>query len=289
MRILGIDMGGTNLRAGLLDGGQLSRLEAIALHSQGHEDEIMGQVYDVIDRFGKDRIDGIGIGVPSVVDVDRGVVYDVVNIPSWKSVPVKDRLEQRYGVPVYVNNDANCFAVGETYFGKGKGHNNVVGLILGTGLGSGLILNGKLYSGWNCGAGEFGVIPWKDGVLENYCSGQFFRKFCNSTGEQLLAEALLGSQQARNTFSEFGNNVGKAIEIILLAVDPEIIILGGSVSKSYEFFREGMRDALSSFPYPRTVQRVLIDVSQTEHIAIRGAAALMYDALRKDSPGGFAL
>lgn len=284
MKILGIDMGGTNLRGALVQGGQIGRVDAVALRSGGQENEILEQVYALIDVFHKDDIDGIGIGVPSVVDVERGIVYDVVNIPSWKAVPVKEFLEKRYRVPVFVNNDANCFAIGETYFGKGRGHQSVVGLILGTGMGSGLIVNGKLYSGRNCGAGEFGMIPWKDGVLENFCSGQFFRRSFNRSGEQLLREALEGSRQAKEAFSEFGQNLGKALEIVVLALDPEIIILGGSVCKSFEFFRDAMWHSLASFPYPQTLRRLVIDVSETEHIAILGAAALVFDALGKDFP-----
>src|SRR5690606_24955530 len=112
--------------------------------------------------------------VPSVVDVDKGIVYDVQNIPSWKEVPLKAIMEERYGVPVQVNNDANCFALGEKYFGQGRDSKAFIGLTLGTGLGAGIILNDKLYAGPNCGAGEFGMVPYLDYHYEYYASGQFF-------------------------------------------------------------------------------------------------------------------
>jgi glucokinase len=184
-------------------------------------------------------------------------------------------------VPVYVNNDANCFAVGEKVFGKGKDYQNMVGLIIGTGLGAGLIINNKLYAGRNCGAGEFGMIPWKEGILEDYCSGQFFKTTCNSPGEQLFHEALQGNIRAKEVFAEFGRNLGNAIGIILLTIDPEIVILGGSVSKSFAFFRDAMWDSLSSFPYPRTLRQLRIEVSEVDNVAILGAAALLYDAFGK--------
>ena len=285
MNVVGIDLGGTNLRAGLLSDGRLLRVSAVALRSNSPQSEILDQIQDIISGFAELGIDGIGIGVPSIVDVDRGIVYDVQNIPSWKEVPLKEYLERRFTVPVYVNNDANCFAVGEKYFGKGKDCRNMVGLIIGTGLGAGLIIDNKLYAGRNCGAGEFGMIPWKEGILEDYCSGQFFKTVCNSSGEQLSQEASQGNIRAQEIYAEFGRNVGSAIAIILLTIDPEIVILGGSVSKSFAFFRDAMWRALSSFPYPRTLKGFRVEVSEVDNVAILGAAALLYDALGKDLAG----
>ena len=281
MNLVGIDLGGTNLRAGLLKDGRLLRVAAVALCSNSSQNEILDQIQDLIGGFADIGIDGIGIGVPSIVDVDRGIVYDVQNIPSWREVPLQDHLESRFTVPVYVNNDANCFAVGEKVFGKGKDYQNMVGLIIGTGLGAGLIINNKLYAGRNCGAGEFGMIPWKEGILEDYCSGQFFKTTCNSPGEQLFHEASQGNMRAKEVFAEFGRNLGNAIGIILLTIDPEIVILGGSVSKSFAFFRDAMWDSLSSFPYPRTLRQLRIEVSEVDNVAILGAAALLYDAFGK--------
>ena len=281
MNLVGIDLGGTNLRAGLLKDGRLLRVAAVALRSNSSQNEILDQIQDLIGGFADIGIDGIGIGVPSIVDVDRGIVYDVQNIPSWREVPLQDHLESRFTVPVYVNNDANCFAVGEKVFGKGKDYQNMVGLIIGTGLGAGLIINNKLYAGRNCGAGEFGMIPWKEGILEDYCSGQFFKTTCNSPGEQLFHEASQGNMRAKEVFAEFGRNLGNAIGIILLTIDPEIVILGGSVSKSFAFFRDAMWDSLSSFPYPRTLRQLRIEVSEVDNVAILGAAALLYDAFGK--------
>ena len=285
MNVVGLDLGGTNLRAGLLNDGRLSRVTSVALHSNGSQGEILSQIEELIGGYVEPAIDAIGIGVPSIVDVDRGIVYDVQNIPSWKQVPLKDYLERRFTLPVYVNNDANCFAVGEKFFGKGRNYRNLVGLIIGTGLGAGLIINNKLHAGRNCGAGEFGMIPWKDGILEDYCSGQFFKTTYNESGERLFRDASQGNMRAKEIYAEFGRNLGKAIAIILLTIDPEIIILGGSVSKSFAFFHDAMWDSLSSFPYPRTLRQLGIEVSEVDNVAILGAAALLYDALGEDLAG----
>ena len=278
MNILGIDLGGTNARAGVMMDGHLSKVTAVPLKPNGSESEILAQIEELIEGLADAGLDGIGIGVPSIVD-ERGIVYEVVNIPSWKQVPVKDLLEQRFKVPVHVNNDANCFAVGEKYFGKGRPFRDIVGMVIGTGLGVGLIINDRLYAGSNCGAGEFGMIPWKEGILEDYCSGKFFKLSDNMSGEELSRKALQGDSHARDLFAEFGRNLGRAIEIVLLAVDPQIIILGGSVSQSFPLFRDAMWKSLGSFPYSQTLGKIRIEVSEVDNVAIRGAAALYLDAM----------
>ena len=282
--IIGVDLGGTLARAGLVEDGRLGNVETVAVHSGGTEVEVYDQIRELIERSANAKIDGIGVGVPSMVDVERGIVYDVQNIPSWKQVPLKDKLEQQFGVPAYVNNDANCFAVGEQFFGKGRTHRNIVGLIIGTGLGAGLIINERLFAGATCAAGEFGMIPWNGQILEASCSGQFFTLVHNTTGEQLFRDAIQGSRHALDIYAEFGKNLGRAIEIILLSVDPDIIILGGSVSKSYQFFRDALWSSLAAFPYARTIERIRIEVSEVENIAILGAAALFYDAMGAHHP-----
>ena len=134
-KIIGIDLGATNIRGAIVDNGQLSEIISRRIHVKGTEAEVLEDVYRLVDQLLKKDIKAIGIGVPSVVDVERGIVYDVIHIPSWKEVHLKELLEDRYHIPVFVNNDANCFALGEHYFGKGKGTADMIGLTIGTGLG----------------------------------------------------------------------------------------------------------------------------------------------------------
>jgi len=235
----------------------------------------------LIERVFTEDVAGIGVGVPSVVDVDKGIVYDVQNIPSWKEVPVRQVLEERFGRPVYVNNDANCFAAGEKYFGKGKPYRHLAGVTVGTGLGTGLIIDGRLFSGANCGAGEFGMVPYEDSVLERYASGQYFERHHGIRGDEAFARAGRGDPAVLDMFREFGAHLGDALMIIMLAVDPEAIILGGSVSKAMPFFRDAMRDRLRAFPYHKSVERILIELSEEPQIAVLGAAALYLDARRR--------
>lgn len=277
--VLGVDIGGTNSRAGLVKNNRLTKIISVPINSHGSEKKVLEEIYSVIDRIIQKDTLGIGVGVPSVVDLKEGVIYDVQNIPSWKRVPLKAYLEKRYNIPAYINNDANCFAVGEKYFGKGKSYQHIVGLIIGTGLGAGLIVNGKLFCGANCGAGEFGMIPYKDHSLEYYASGLFFKNVYGVSGKEFAGQAEKGDPQALRVFSEFGTHLGEAIKAILYATDPEIIILGGSVSKSFRHFKESMWKSIKKFAYSVTLRNLKIEVSERENIAILGAAALYYDAL----------
>jgi len=277
MKAIGVDLGGTNVRCGLVENEKIINLLAKSINSSGTETEVLNDIFLLLDDLVSDDIEGIGIGVPSVVDVVNGIVYDVYNIPSWKSVPIKSILENRYNKPVYVNNDANCFALGEKYFGKAKNYNNIVGLIIGTGLGAGIIINGKLYNGTNCGAGEFGMIPYKDDILEHYCSGYFFKKKYDITGEELYKLALNNDEFALNVFNEYGKNLGEAIKIILYAIDPEIIVIGGSVSRSFNFFKNALIENISDFGYPKSLEKLKIEVSDVANVAILGAVGLLMD------------
>lgn len=279
--VIGVDLGGTNVRAGLVVDGRLADVRSVAVRSRGTERDVLEDMFSAIDPILRSDVAGIGAGVPSVIDLKAGVVYDVQNIRSWKKVFLKARLEERYRLPAYVNNDANCFAAGEKYFGKAKPYDNAVGLIVGTGLGAGIIANGRLYSGINCGAGEFGMLPYRDANFEAYASGQFFERVHGTSGRELAALAERGDARALEIFAEFGVHVGEAVKAICYAVDPEAIILGGSVSKSLRFFRDSLGRTFQSFAYSITKERLRIEVSETENIAILGAAALYYDALAK--------
>lgn len=272
--LIGVDLGGTNIRAGKIVHEKIVHLEKLPTPSKGSVEEVMDQIYAVIDGCFDSGTASIGVGVPSVVDVDKGIVYDVTNILSWKVVPLKDLLEQRYKVPVCVNNDANCFAVGEKYFGKAKESKNIVGVTLGTGLGCGLIFNGKLYEGSNCGAGEFGNVPYLAHNVEYYCSGQFFTDEKKVKAVEIFQLAQKGDSAALQLFAEYGTHLGEAIKSILYAYDPDVVILGGSVSQAYNFFKDSMYQTLQNFAFSNVLAHLRIEVSDLENSAIFGAAAL---------------
>jgi len=276
--IIGVDVGGTNIGLGRVEKDHFNECKSFDISAQGTKEKILEEIINSIYSVFDDNVAGIGIGVPSLVDVSKGIVYNVQNIPSWDEVHLKNILEEQFGIPVYVNNDANCFTVGEKYFGKGKRFSNMVGLTLGTGLGAGIIINNRLYSGTNCGAGEFGSIPYKDQILEYYCSGQSFKKVYNIEGSIVFEKAKLGDTKALKIFKEFGYHLGNAIQAILFSVDPEAIILGGSVSRAYPYFSDAMWACVNKFPYQHSLKNLLIEVTTQPHISILGAAALYYDS-----------
>ena len=278
MNLIGVDIGGTNIRAGLVKDNQLQNVEKISVRKNCEELDVIEDVIALLKNYDLFTVDGIGIGVPSVVDVKKGIVYNVNNIPCWEEVYLKDILEKELGVEVYINNDANCFAVGEKYFGKAKEYKDIVGLITGTGVGAGIIINNKLYAGKNCGAGEFGSIPYKEYNAEYYCSGQFFENVYNVSGDELYKKASVGDSKTIDIFKEYGKNLGELIKMILYTIDPGIIVLGGSVSKSFEFYKEAMWESINNFQYSTTVKKLKIEVSELDQVAILGAAALFYDS-----------
>jgi glucokinase len=277
-KVIGIDLGATNIRGAVVSGDSLSDIISVRIHSDGTAEDVLHDIYQLIDRLTGPDIAGIGIGVPSVVDVAEGIVYDVQYIPSWVEVPLKRLLETRYRLPVYVNNDANCFALGEFYFGMGKGLSSLVGLTIGTGLGGGIVVHGRLYPGYNCGAGEIGLLPYKDNILEYYCSGSFFKNVHGLDGVMVYEAARGGDPKALALYAELGEHVGQGIKAVVYSYDPQLIVLGGSVSAAFDLFRETMWTEIRSLAYAKTLQRLRIEVSNLKNSGILGAAALYYDA-----------
>jgi glucokinase len=271
---IGIDLGGTNIRVGLLDDGRIRDVKQAPTPADAPQDEVLAQVYALLDRMPVMEAATIGAGVPSVVDVDTGVVYDVQNIPSWTEVPLADRLYERYGVPVYVQNDANCFALAEYHFGTDGEPSPMVGLIVGTGFAGGIVIEGTLLSGRNCGAGEFGTAPYKDSIYEHYCAGLFFERQHDTTGEAAFERAQAGDDEALALFEEFGTHLGRAIQSVLYAIDPAHVVLGGSVRHAYPFFEEAMWAELETFAFPRALDHLTLEISELEHAGVLGAAAL---------------
>ncbi|NHA03567.1 ROK family protein [Mucilaginibacter sp. HC2] len=277
-KIIGLDLGATNIRGAVVNDGSLSDIVSQKIRTHGSVNEVMEDIYKVTDALLKeDKPTAIGIGVPSVVDVAEGIVYDVQNIPSWKEVHLKQLMEARYDIPVYVNNDANCFALGEYYFGKGNGVDSMIGLTLGTGLGAGVMINKRLYPGFNCGAGEFGMFPYLDNILEYYCSGSFFSNVYGLDGVQVFEDAKKGDAEALKLYAELGTHIGHAIKQVMYAYDPQLIVLGGSVRHAYALFEQTMWQEIKTFAYTKTAERIRVEVSELENSGIIGAAALYYD------------
>jgi glucokinase len=272
--VIGIDVGGTKIRAGLVADGVLGGVREVATRSQAAQRAIVGQIFDLIDDLRESDIAGIGVGVPAIVDTQAGVVYETAQIPSWDRVPLKALLEDRYGVPVRVNNDSNCFAMAELRFGKARGYSDIAAVTIGSGLGVGLILGSRLYSGQNCGAGELGRIVYRNSRVTDYCSGKFFVREYGETGHELLVRARADNTTALEAFDRFGWHLGKGLSMLVHLVDPQIIVLGGGVARAIDFFRQPMLRSLEESVYRRSFSRLRVAVSDLRDSAVMGAAAL---------------
>lgn len=276
-RVIGVDLGGTNMRAGRIYGQTLEAEASFPTpaHAQTQEETIEALIR-MIEAVWSAEVQAIGIGVPSVVDRAKGIVYNVANIPHWEEVPLKAILESRFGVSVLVDNDANCFALGERIFGVGQEYANFVGLTIGTGLGGGIIQQGKLLADANCGSGEFGTLPYKEQILEYYCSGSFFQNVYGVSGKVMYERALQGNAEALAAYRQLGFYVADAIKFVVLTVDPEMIVFGGSVAEAHTLFEKSMREGLQGFPYPNSIKRLKICFSTLRHPGLFGAASLCY-------------
>ena len=272
---IAIDLGGTNMRVGLTDGATLVKSVIEPCPAKEAEDVVLNQLKRQISQLMCPEVTGIGVGVPSVVDYRQGIVYNVANIPSWQEVHLKDILEKEFGVPTAVNNDANCFALGVWRYGEGKGTSDMVGLTMGTGIGSGIIIGGKLYNGVNTGAGEIGSLPFKDADYEFYCSSRFFSQLHGDTGANFGKRAQAGDAEAIAVWNEFGQNVGELIKAVLFTYAPEAIIIGGGIASAFPLFESAMRETLASFPYPKNVAATRIAPSTLPNAAMLGAGELI--------------
>jgi glucokinase len=273
--VVAVDLGGTNIRAGRLDRDRIIVQKDVPLRDKDVLQKTLDQLIALIESVLDSSVTGIGIGVPSVVDIETGTVYDVTNISSWKKVELKSILEARFGIPVKVNNDVNCFILGEHRYGIAKGFRSVVGLTMGTGLGGGIIVNNELYAGCNCGAGEFGLVPYLDENIEAYCSGGFFQKKYSTTALDAFQKASAGDPAALKGWKEFGFHLGNAIKTVAYTYDPEAIVLGGSLVKAYKLYVDSMTESMMDFAFPESMKKLKILTSQNSNIALLGAASLI--------------
>jgi len=272
--VIGVDLGGTKVRAGVSVNGEITNQKQQLFNSSGSREETLGQLKELIRPMINRDIQGIGLGVPSVIDIERGIVYNVVNIPSWERVPLKDILEEEFSLPVAVNNDVNCFILGEHRFGQVKGLRNVVGITSGTGLGSGIIINHELFHGSNCGAGEIGLLSYAGHNIEYYASGNYFEVTHGVSAIAAHDLAMAGDEKALGWWKEYGVHMGQAIKTVVYSYDPEAIVIGGSLSKAFRFFQEAMLWSLHDFTFPESIRRLKIYQSVNENITLLGAAAL---------------
>ena len=272
--LLGIDIGGTTINLGLTkDNRIVKKLCAPSFAPDADLEETLIHLCNQIKLIITPEVTRIGVGVPTLVDPVKGIVYDASNIPSWTVVPLKERLEHEFDRTTSVDNDANCFVLGAAAKIE-KPSSVVVGVTLGTGTGIGICIDGKVFGGTNCGAGELASMPYLDGIYEDYCSKKFFTaKGLNPKG--IGDEAFAGDPEALKIFDEFGTHLGHLLSMLLLAYDPGCIVFGGGIAHSFPLFEKAVWKSLrESYLYPRFLDNLQITAMPDADIPILGASLL---------------
>jgi glucokinase len=271
---IGVDIGGTAFKVALVDAQGIVKIIKESCRSSESEEQTISHLKEMIRKVWLPGLEGIGLGVPSALDPEKGIVYNTANIPSWKEVHLKDLLEGEFHLPVKINNDANCFVLGEKNYGEGKNYRNLVGITLGTGVGSGIIVDGRLYAGTHTCAGEIGCLPYLDGVYEDYCGSEFFKKH-QTTGVETSEAAMRNDENALQLWNEFGGHIGNLVAAVILTYDPQIILFGGSIATAFDMFAPAMHKNLEQFIYPHIVKELIIKPSRIADAGILGAASLI--------------
>lgn len=287
--LLGVDVGGTKcaVTLGLSEGDDIvikDKSDFPTTDVDGTILNIKTSVRDVLDRNSlKDRdIQAIGISCGGPLDSSMGVIMSPPNLPGWDNIPIVGILSEEFGVPAAVHNDANACALAEWKFGAGKGTRNMVFMTFGTGLGAGLILDGKLYTGTNDNAGELGHIRLEDygpvgygkaGSFEGFCSGGGIRQLAQSlVGERLqmgckvpwcldgdltkitakvVAEAMReGDPLARRIYEISARHLGAGLSIVVDILNPERIVIGSIYSRNEDMMKPIVDEILSREALP---------------------------------------
>jgi predicted NBD/HSP70 family sugar kinase len=240
------------------------------------------------------RLLGIGIGVSGFIDADRGVVI-FSPVLNWRNVPIAAVLEKDYQVPVLLDNDANSLTLAEHWYGAGRPYQNFVCVTVGVGVGSGVVIDNKLYRGSTCGAGEIGhmmIDPdgplctcGERGCLETVTADSFLvrsaqeKKIAHSI-EDLIAAATSGDRCAQDIFAMMGQNLGIGVKNIINLLNPQAIILGGERMDASTFFLPAFTDIVRCHSFPDLARELIITEAQLgEEGFLIGAGTLVAQAI----------
>lgn len=300
---IGVDIGGTNVKMGLVSakGKILARhhfptkqytrqrvklINALIAHLKDLMKKHHLQLRDVT---------GVGIGLPGAVDPRKGVVLYLPNVPGWKNVPLRSLLSRELGMKIYLENDVNMITLGEWKYGAGRGVKNLVCMTLGTGVGGGLVLDGKIYRGEGYAAGEIGHIPLNEqgpacscggyGCFERYVGNKYIQekgakifKQKNIRIEDIYKLAGEGNVRALHLWDEIAAHIGNGLVGVVNLLNPQLIIIGGGVSNNYRYLYKTIKATINRRAMP--VQRHMVKIVRAElgdDAGILGANVLVMD------------
>jgi glucokinase len=272
---VGIDIGGTKIKAGIADssGKVKTRADVSTEVSKGRK-QVLQNIFKAIDAVMDPDAAAIGIGVPGTVK--GGKIIFCPNVTCLNGINIKKILEQRYKIKVAVENDANCFALGEAVYRAGKRSMYMIGVTLGTGVGSGIIINKEIYHGTG-NAGELGhMIINFDGIsrgeAEDYLSARWFNLVCGKKPKEVFELAEKRDKKSREILNNYGRTLGIFLTNIIIAFDPDCIVVGGNISNTWKYFSKAMFAEIKKramFNNAKIVKRKLGDDA-----AVLGAAYL---------------
>jgi glucokinase len=318
---IGVDLGGTNLRvAAVDDAGKMLAKTALGTEVSRGRDVVIDElcraaqqlVAEMQKREGPGELRGIGVGVPGLIDSETGRMLESPNLPGWDEYDVKGEIERRLGTAVILENDANAAAVGEQWLGAGRDVESMCLYTLGTGVGGGLVLDGKIWRGWNGMAGELGhcnVEPeghackcGSYGCIEQYASATAVVRMAReaiATGvptgmrngeldSRLVYEcAMRGDAEAKKVFDRVGRALGLAIASMINAMNLPLYVIGGGVSSAWDAFAPSMFAEVRrrSFVYAGTTEQDGSGAGGRKHWtkitrAMLGGDAGLYGAVR---------
>ena len=274
-KYLGIDIGGTKIHAIQKSGDKIVWSSTFKTPKTNRAQFLLQIEKIILESSSNADILGIGMGVPSPVQPQGGRLTPA-NLPCLKGFNLKDYIEKRYKIPVKIANDAQCFVRGEYLYGAGKGHKNVVGLTLGTGIGGGWILDGKFYFGHTFSALEVGhMIIDGEREFEELAASKFLRKMSSHHPLELQEMAREGDSEAQKIYIALGKNLAKGIANIINILNPEIIVLGGGVANAHSLFLDiTKKEAVKYIISPMAKNTKIVLSRLKDHAGAMGAASL---------------
>ena len=313
--VLGIDIGGTNTVFGLVDTrGMVIASGSIKTAKHSNIDDYIEELYTEATRLMEandavDKVHGIGIGAPNA-NYFTGTIEDGVNLPWPTPIPLAELVSSKFGIPVAITNDANAAAIGEMTYGAARGLKDFIMITLGTGVGSGIVINGQVVYGHDGFAGELGHMIVKrnngrlcgcgrTGCLEAYCSAtgvaRTAREFLEIrtepstlrnlpidqiTSKDVYDAAMNGDQLSKDVFDFTGKILGEAFADMMVFSSPEAFILFGGLAKSGELLLKPLRNAmdLNMMPIFKGKAKVLLSELKEADAAVLGASALGWEA-----------
>ena len=295
---IGVDVGGTNVKVALVDKtGSIVYSDTVPTRAEmGYEYTISNIIKAIQDlmkesKVLKEAIEGIGFGFPGQIDCDNGIVRLAPNIPGWVNIPIAEIVSKEFGIPVKVDNDVRCAALAELNYGAGKGAKNMICITVGTGIGSGIIMNGKLVRGASNAAGELGHIKLQmeggpicgcgdTGCLEAFASGPAivalaeeyirggkstkYRELANpDITPYIVAEAAKqGDVVAKKIFEIVGGYIGIGLASVVNLLNPEKVVIGGGVADAGDLLFNPIKKTLSERTMP--IQGAAVEIVHAE-------------------------